>query len=103
MPLIDTGKSRFTLEEGQSYAGWTLKNIEHYHGNSIGTHLFTFVKDGCVRRITNLQWPGELARCSNGSFGVFECPAELAIFSYRTTKVLKFIAAERHDQWTDLY
>ena|SRR3989344_47245 len=89
MPNITDGTTIFQLEVGQSYAGWTLVEIEHNQGHAIGTHLFTFRRGNEVRRITNLQWPGERALCSNGGFGVFLCPPELALFSYRTTKVVE--------------
>ena len=89
MPNITDGTTVFRLEVGQSYAGWILVQVEHNQGHAIGTHLFTFERGNEVRRISNLQWPGERALCSNGGFGVFLCPPELALFSYRTTKVIE--------------
>jgi len=101
MPTIWDGTTRFKIEEGQSYAGWTLVKVECQGAYfAIGTHAFTFERGNEVCRITNEKWPGERAWCTDGKLRVFECPAELVLFAWRTTRVIDETteAAERHEQ-----
>lgn len=87
---ITDGTTTFELEEGQSYAGWTFVKARLESPYYVfGTHVFVFQKGALVREIRNLQWQGERVMCTDGIWGVHECPSELALFGRRSTKVIK--------------
>ena len=95
MALIWDGTKTFELNEGDSVAGWTLSKIELRSKEYIfGAHAFVFEKDGQIRRIVNEQWEGERPICTDTLLNQMECPRELRVFAWRTTKVI----SEQHRQ-----